>query len=96
MCQSCDVFDTRVGIHGPDRLRTVVGKICRALDAGILRCNDFESGRALEGQVRFSQLDLERTIPDVIRYYFECRSCGAVFGLVVESYHGQGGHWSRL
>ena len=96
MCESCDTFVTTVPIHGPDQLRRIVGKVRRAMAAGILRCNDFESGRALIGQPRFSELDLEHTIPDVMRYFFECPSCGAAFGLEVEAFHGQGGQWSKL
>ncbi len=96
MCQSCDTFDTTVRIHGPQQLRRVVGKIRDAVAAEILRCNEFESSRALIGQPPFSELNLESTIPDVIRYYFECSSCGTVFGLMVETFHGQGGQWSKL
>ncbi len=96
MCRSCDTFDTIVPIHGPQQLRRIVAKIRDAVEAEVLRCNEFESSRALIGQPPFSELDLERTIPDIIRYYFECTSCGAAFGLMVEAFHGQGGQWSKL
>jgi hypothetical protein len=96
MCQSCDTFDTTVQIHGPQQLRTIVEKVRGAVVAEILHCNEFESSRALIGQPPFSELNLEQTIPDVIRYYFECPSCGATFGLMIEAFHGQGGQWSKL
>ena len=96
MCDACDTFDVEVEIHGPQQLQRIVAKIQAAVDAGILRCNEFESSRALIGQPAFSDLDLDNTIPDIIRYYFECSSCRSVFGLLVEAFHGQGGTWSRL
>ena len=96
MCQSCDTFDTTVQIDSPKQLRRVVEKVRNALEAETLRCNEYESSRALIGQPPFSELNLESTIPDVIRYYFECRSCGAAFELMVEAFHGQGGQWSKI
>jgi hypothetical protein len=96
VCEACDTFDVEVPIHGPQQLRGVVEKIRAAVEAGILRCNEFESSRALIGQPAFSDLELGRAIPDVICYYFECASCDAVFGLQVETFHGQGGTWSKL
>ena len=96
MCETCDEFDVEVRIHGPVQLRRVVAKIQAAVEVGTLRSNDFESSRALVGQPSFNDLDLRDTIPDVLRYYFDCPSCDAAFGLDVEAYHGQGGRWGRL
>ena len=96
MCEACDTLDVEVSIHGPQQLRSVLDKIRAAVSAGTIRCNEFESSRALIGQPPFSDLDLTTTIPDVIRYYFECTSCGAVFGILVETFHGEGGKWSKL
>ena len=96
MCESCDSFDTTIQIHGPQYLRRIVAKVRYAVSTDTLRCNEFESSRALINQPLFSELNLESTIPGVIRYYFECPSCGAAFGLMVEAFHGQGGQWSKL
>lgn len=96
MCQSCDRYDSTVQIRGPRQLRRIAEKVRDAVSTGALRCNEFESSRALISQPPFSELNLESTIPDVLRYYFECPLCGAAFGLVVETFHGQGGQWSRL
>jgi len=41
-------------------------------------------------------IDITDSLPDVIRYYFDCEKCGNVFGMLVEAYHGQGGKWSKL
>ena len=57
MCETCDTFDVTVPIHGPQQLRRLVEKIGAAVEAGALRCNEFESTRALVGQPRFSDLD---------------------------------------
>ena len=96
MCETCDTFDVTVPIHGPQQLRRVVEKVRGAIDAGSLRSNEFESSRALIGQPLFSDLDLADAVPDVISYYFECPRCGSAFGLMVETFHGQGGEWSKL
>lgn len=94
MCQACDTFDSRVAIHWPQQLRTLVRKVRAAIESGTLRCNELESSRALVGQASFATLELDTTIADVMRYYFECESCGAAFGLFVED--GSGGEWSKL
>jgi hypothetical protein len=96
MCEACDTFDTEVAIHGPGQLRRIVSKIQAAVSDGVLRCNEFESSRALIGQTPFSELNLDQSIPDVLRYYFDCVSCGDVFSLEAEAFHGQGGRWSKL
>jgi hypothetical protein len=44
----------------------------------------------LIGQVSFSKLDLEGPLSDVLRYYFTCKECGNLLGLIVETYPGQG------
>jgi hypothetical protein len=96
MCRACDSFDSAVAIHGPRQLERLVSRIRAAISHGVLRCNDFESSRALIGQKPFSELDLDQRIPDVLRYYFDCASCGSVFALAAESFHAQGGTWSKL
>ena len=96
MCERCDPFDIEITIHGPRQLCRIVSKVQEAITNNRLRCNEFESSRALIGQKPFSQLDLEESIPDIMRYYFECEHCGNVFGLMVEAFHGQGGTWSKL
>jgi 5-methylcytosine-specific restriction endonuclease McrA len=96
MCEACDTFDTQVAIDGPRQLQRIVAKVWAAVADGVLRCNEFESSRALIGQKPFSELNLDQSIPDVLCYYFECTSCGSVFGLEAEAFHGQGGRWSKL
>ena len=96
MCQSSDSFDITVQIHRPEQLRRIFEKIRHAIKGKTLRCNEFESSRALIDQPPFSELNLKSTIPDVIRYHFDCPSCAATFGLMAEAFHGQGGQWSKL
>ena len=96
MCERCDPFDIEIAITGPRQLRRIVSKVQAAIADGRLRCNEFESSRALIGQKPFSQLDPEEPTPDVLRSYFECEHCGNVFGLMVETFHGKGGNWSKL
>lgn len=96
MCEHCESFDIEVPIHGPQQLRRVAGKIRAAVSAGHLLSRDVDPDHAPFSQAPFTALDLDDTIPDVIHYRFECASCGAQFGLVVETYHGAGGKWYKL
>jgi hypothetical protein len=95
MCPRCEEFDVEVDVHGLAQLRRIMEKAHLALQAGKLRYNSFESDRALIGQTSFETLAFDGPLPDVIRYYFECAACGAVFSLMVETYHGQGGKWKQ-
>ena len=96
MCEICDEYDVEIKIYSPEQLRRVMKKVKEAVEAEKLSYNSFESDRALIGQLSFKELDLNRNFPDVIRYYFDCVKCGNVFGLMVETYHGQGGTWRKL
>jgi hypothetical protein len=96
MCDNCDQLDTEIDIRSPEQLKSLVNKIRTDLKDNIIIYNSFESDRALIGQVSFDQLNLENSIPDVMCYYFDCKECGNVFGLVCESYHSSGGKWSKL
>lgn len=95
-CGACEEFDVEIPIHGPDHLRGIILKLRNAVAAGRLSYNAFESERALMGQKRFMDLDVDGFLPDVLCYYFDCPSCKAVYSLEVETYHGSGGKWSRL
>ena len=96
MCSSCDPFDTEITIHGPAQLRRIVTKLREAVRSRILHCTPIESDRALIDQEPFLELDLDEYFPDVMIYNFRCDQCGTAFGLQVETYHGQGGTWSKL
>ena len=95
-CDTCDPYDTEVAIRSPGELARVATKIRDAIAEGALSYNAFESDRELVGQPSFSELSLSGSIPDVLRYHFECLRCGTCFGLFVEAYHGGGGTWSTL
>ncbi|MDH3609613.1 MAG: hypothetical protein OEQ24_10285 [Gammaproteobacteria bacterium] len=96
VCDNCEEYDIEIKIHSPEQLRRIIKKVKDALDSNKLSYNSFESDRANIGQVSFIELDINGSFPDVIRYYFDCENCGNVFGLMVETYHGQGGKWSKL
>ncbi len=94
-CERCDPFDTEVAIPTPGVLRSVAEKIRESVRSCTLSYNSFESSRELIGQPSFLDLDLSGTLPDVLRYHFECKHCGNCYGLFVETYHGSGGKWFR-
>ena len=96
MCNVCDEYDIKIKISSPAQLRRLMKKVKDAIDNKKLSYNSFESDRALIGQISFIELDLDGNFPDVVRYYFDCVNCRNVFGLIVETYHGQGGAWSKI
>jgi hypothetical protein len=95
-CANCDSFGARLEIRLPGELARVLAAVKRAVAAGRLRYDGFESSRVLIGQPDFGSVDPTGPYPDVLDYYFECPACGAVFELTAETYHGSGGRWVRL
>ncbi len=95
-CANCETFDTQLEIRLPGELARILAKLKRAVAAGELRYNGFESSRALSGQPDFKSLEPSGPYPDALDYYFDCPACGAVFELTAETYHGGGGEWVRL
>jgi hypothetical protein len=50
-----------------------------------------------EGQVFFKMPPFEEEDwGDSVLYYFECSTCGQLFELSVEMYHGRGGRWQPI
>lgn len=95
-CANCDTFDTGLEIRVPSELVQILAKLKLAVAAGELKYNGFESSRALTGQPNFDAIEPSGPYPDAMDYYFDCPSCGAVFELTAETYHGSGGKWVRL
>jgi hypothetical protein len=96
MCDACDTFDTEIAIHGPNQFRRME-KLLQEAVWWVIFINETARARSHGIQQEpFETLDLGRTIPDVLMYDFRCKDCGAAFCLDVESYHGQGGSWSKM
>jgi hypothetical protein len=94
-CERCDAFDVELAIPTPAMLRSVAEKARDAVRNGTLSYNSFESSRELIGQQSFMDLELSTSLPDVLRYHFDCKHCGNCYALFVETYHGAGGKWFR-
>ena len=92
MCANCDPFDTNIDVSGPAQLRHIAETIQDALAEGMLVPAE---DRAAKVATPFAELDLGETLPDILDYEFRCAACGSRFGLSVETYHGQGGSWSK-
>ena len=95
-CENCDTFDTGLEIRLPGELARILAKLRHAVATGELKYNGFESSRALIGQPDFNSVEPSGPFPDAMDYYFDCPSCGSVFELTAETYHGSGGKWVRL
>jgi len=96
MCDLCEAFDTEIAIHGPAQLRRIAKKLQDAVRSGVFHATTPEPSDILGAQTPFSELVLDGVLPDHIDYDFRCNRCGATFSLSVETYHGQGGTWSKL
>ncbi|MHC4215406.1 MAG: hypothetical protein ACYSWP_18750 [Planctomycetota bacterium] len=95
MCSTCDEYDVDVEIHGPAQLRQMVYKIKVAVRSQVLQADDDRSRREISNQSLFLDLDLSGTLPDVIRYHFQCTDCECPFILHCDPFHGSGGKWCR-
>ena len=96
MCPECDEYAVDLEIRGPAQLRRLVGRLQAAISKQRLRADDSRSSQEVVEQPDFVQLDLRKSIPDVMIYYMVCRGCGQVFKLQCESYHGSGGSWQCM
>jgi len=93
VCPECDAYAVAIEIHGPAQLRRIVEKVHGAVAGKILRSSRHIGANRSMQQPDFVELDLGKTLPDVMSYDFECRTCGQAFSLRCESYHGIGGSW---
>jgi hypothetical protein len=95
-CRSCAPFETPLPIRGAAEFEGVVERVRQAVADGVLQYDAYDPDLAFAGQPSFLSLDLGGPWPDVARYHFSCMSCGQLFRLAVETYHGTGGRWSAV
>ena len=97
-CSNCSDIWERQEINSPGQLTSVLQTVKAAVAQGILVSEEAaELGSfPIEQSATFQGLKPEGPWPDVIDYYFRCAKCGQRFQLSAETYHGNGGEWSRL
>ena len=79
--------------RGPDDLVHAVQVAAQETDRGVLKRVGWDALRAEEQAAIDSAFD-SGNVPGIIRYRFECTSCGDRFELVADTGTGDG-HWQR-
>lgn len=88
-CARCADLCQEVLIRTPGELEKAVRVAGANVDDGtIIEINSAKSPTPL------SELRSLGPRPDFINADFRCVTCGEIFQLRCETYHGQGGHWS--
>jgi hypothetical protein len=89
-CEKCNDLCIRFAIQQPRELRLAI-KIARQniVDGTISE----QPGIKPLSDVPFSALAEGAKWGDIVDYRFRCNSCGELFTLQAETYHGSGGFW---
>lgn len=91
MCLSCSDLNIEFQIRFPSDLRQAIAVTRDNLADGTIA----EVPTGGEG-MPFNELDPSGKWEDILRYHFKCNTCGQVFELFAETYHGSGGWWKPL
>ena len=89
-CEKCEDLCVRFAIHAPYQLRQAIRIAKQNLDD--LTLSEIEES-PFSMQASFSQVADGGPWDDVVGYRFRCTSCGEMFSLHAETYHGSGGYW---
>ena len=92
-CRHCAGSRVYMLARGPEDLEALLGMVRSAVAEGAVVCVANAEKPALIDQPAFGELDLSRTWPDVLQYWFECPACAKRFELSIETYHGSGAVW---
>jgi hypothetical protein len=91
MCPSCKDLNTEFQIRFPADLRQAIAVTRDNLADGTI--SDVTTGRDCKP---FDELVSSGKWDDVLLYHFKCNTCGQLFELSAETYHGRGGRWKPL
>lgn len=91
MCPSCKDLNIEFPIRFPSDLRKAITVARDNLADGTL--SDATTG---EGHKPFDELVSSGKWNDAVRYHFRCNTCGQLFELYAETYHGRGGWWKPI
>ena len=90
MCPSCKDLNTEFQIRFPSDLKQAIAVTRDNLADGTI--SDVTSGDCKP----FDELVSSGQWDDVLLYQFKCNSCGHLFELYAETYHGSGGRWTTI
>ena len=91
-CGRCSDLCITYLIRTPGELKKAIIVAADNLKDGTIE--ELSSGvPILEPAVSFASVAAGTVMPDLLAYRFRCKSCGEVFSLAAETYHGSGGSW---
>jgi hypothetical protein len=90
-CDSCLRLTSETPIRTPANLKQVIAKVAKAVNQGVVKYE----GAGQSGDP-FSSLAKGGPWSDIVSNYFSCISCGQLFHLHAETYHGSGGAFEKV
>ena len=91
MCSSCKDLNSEFQIKLPSDLRKAIAVTRDNLADGTI--SDVTTGG---NHMPFDELISSGKWDDVLLYHFKCNTCGQLFALSAETYHGSGGWWKPI
>jgi len=91
MCSFCKDLNTEFRIKLPSDLKKAIAVTRDNLADGTI--SDITPGGDCKP---FEELIASGKWDDVLRYHFQCNTCGQLFELSAETYHGLGGWWKPV
>ena len=85
-CKLCEDLCVRFPIRSPSDLKKAVDIIGQNIGDGTIV-------ELLSSAARISELFTDSPREDYLEYHFRCSTCGELFSLHAETYHGSGGYW---
>ena len=91
MCSSCKDLNSEFQIKLPSDLKQAIAVTRDKLADGTI------SDVTKDGDCKpFDELVSSGKWDDVLLYHFKCNTCGQLFELSAETYHGSGGVWKPI
>ena len=91
VCNSCKDLNASFQIKLPSDLRQTIAVTRDNLADGTI--SDVTTGGDCKP---FDELVSSGKLDDVLLYHFKCNTCGQMFELSAETYHGAGGWWKPV
>ena len=89
-CPKCNDLCVRFAIRQPYELRRAIEITKQNIEDGTLL--EIRNANPLS-RISFSSLVAGEPWDDIVDFRFCCKSCGELFSLHAETYHGSGGYW---
>ena len=94
-CDSCTHLCIRHEIHLLSQLRKTIGTILKNIeDSTLAEVPDINTATGKHSPI--SEISMDGPFDDWVNHQFQCASCGELFSLSVETYHGSGGAWKPV